>query len=212
MGKFSLGKEVSAFSLEGTFLSFEFEDGYKRKYLQIGTVEGEYRVKLPKYLRSSLALDIQPGDVLQIFGERKFDDKKDALKLKAERVIVIDRQPITITPAAPVKPPSKAKATVLVCQKSDCVKRGAKGVCQALQASLNDRGWENEVEIKPTGCLKQCKAGPNVVMMPDKAKYSRVQADRVAELIDKHFDPNTGCLDENIQQLAIVGDRIVPVS
>ena len=206
------GKEVSAFSLEGTFLSFELEDGYKRKYLQIGTVEGEYRVKLPKYLRSSGELNLKPGDVLQIFGERKFDYKKDSLKLKAERVVVIDRQPLAITPATPTKQQTKAKASILVCQKSDCVKRGAKGVCQALQASLNDRGLENEVEIKATGCLKQCKAGPNVVVMPDKTRYTRVQTEQVAELIDKHFDAGEGDRNENIQQLALVGNRILPIS
>ncbi|MDZ4871364.1 MAG: hypothetical protein CLLPBCKN_000752 [Chroococcidiopsis cubana SAG 39.79] len=70
------GKEVSAFSLEGKFLRFELEDGYKRKYLQVGTLEGEYRVKLPKYLRSPMELNLNLGDVVQIFGERKFDYKK----------------------------------------------------------------------------------------------------------------------------------------
>ncbi|MGL4617515.1 MAG: (2Fe-2S) ferredoxin domain-containing protein, partial [Chroococcidiopsis sp.] len=131
------GKEVSAFSLEGKFLRFELEDGYKRKYLQISTVEGEYRVKLPKYLRSSMELNLNPGDLVQIFGERKFDYKKDSLKLKAERVIAIDLQPSAMTPATPVKRQTKAKASILVCQKSDCVKRGANGVCKALEASLN---------------------------------------------------------------------------
>jgi (2Fe-2S) ferredoxin len=56
-----------------------------------------------------------------------------------------------------------------------------------LQAALGDRGLENEVEIKATGCLKQCKAGPNLVVMPDKTRYSRVQAEEIPELIDKHF-------------------------
>jgi (2Fe-2S) ferredoxin len=204
-------KEVSAFSLEGKFLSFEFEDGYKRKYLRVKTVEGEYRVKLAKYLRSSLGLELQPGDVVRIFGERKFDSKKGLLKLKAERVIVIDRQQ-PMTPATLVKQQTKAKASILVCQKSDCMKRGGKAVCQALQASLSDRGLENEVEIKATGCLKQCKAGPNLVVMPDKARYTRVQAEQVSELIDKHFDPNSNRRDENLQQLAVVGNRIIPVS
>jgi (2Fe-2S) ferredoxin len=204
-------KEVSAFSLEGKFLSFEFEDGYKRKYLRVKTVEGEYRVKLAKYLRSSLGLELQPGDVVRIFGERKFDSKKGSLKLKAERVIVIDRQQ-PMTPATLVKQQTKAKASILVCQKSDCMKRGGKAVCQALQASLSDRGLENEVEIKATGCLKQCKAGPNLVVMPDKARYTRVQAEQVSELIDKHFDPNSNRRDENLQQLAVVGNRIIPVS
>ncbi|MBD2306679.1 (2Fe-2S) ferredoxin domain-containing protein [Chroococcidiopsis sp. FACHB-1243] len=206
------GKEVSAFSLEGKFLSFELEDGYKRKYLQIGTLEGEYRVKLPKYLRSPMELNLNSGDVVQIFGERKFDYKKDSLKLKAERVIVIDRQPSVMTPATPVKRQTKAKASILVCQKSDCVKRGANGVCKALQASLNERGLENEVEIKATGCLKQCKAGPNVVVMPDKTRYTHVQTKQVAELIDKHFDVDENAHNENVQQLALVGNRIFPVS
>lgn len=206
------GKEVSAFSLEGKFLRFELEDGYKRKYLQIGTLEGEYRVKLPKYLRSPMELNLNPGDIVQIFGERKFDYKKNSLKLKAERAIVIDRQPQAMTPATPVKQRTKTKASILVCQKSDCVKRGANGVCKALQASLSDRGLENEVEIKATGCLKQCKAGPNVVVMPDKTRYTRVQTKQVAELIDKHFTTDEGCHNENVQQLALVGNRIFPVS
>lgn len=206
------GKEVSAFSLEGKFLRFELEDGYKRKYLQIGTLEGEYRVKLPKYLRSPMELNLNSGDVVQIFGERKFDYKKDSLKLKAERVIVIDRQPSAMTPATPVKRQTKAKASILVCQKSDCVKRGANGVCKALEASLNERGLENEVEIKATGCLKQCKAGPNVVVMPDKTRYTRVQTKQVAELIDKHFNADENTHNENVQQLALVGNRIFPVS
>lgn len=206
------GKEVSAFSLEGKFLRFELEDGYKRKYLQIGTLEGEYRVKLPKYLRSPMELNLNPGDIVQIFGERKFDYKKNSLKLKAERAIVIDRQPPAMTPATPVKQRTKAKASILVCQKSDCVKRGANGVCKALQASLSDRGLENEVEIKATGCLKQCKAGPNVVVMPDKTRYTRVQTKQVAELIDKHFTTDESCHNENVQQLALVGNRIFPVS
>ncbi|MDZ4871365.1 MAG: hypothetical protein CLLPBCKN_000753 [Chroococcidiopsis cubana SAG 39.79] len=127
-------------------------------------------------------------------------------------MIVIDRQPPAMTPATPVKRQTKAKASILVCQKSDCVKRGANGVCKALQASLNERGLENEVEIKPTGCLKQCKAGPNVVVMPDKTRYTRVQTEQVAELIDKHFTTDENTHNENVQQLALVGNRIFPVS
>ena len=62
----------------------------------------------------------------------------------------------------------------MVCQKSDCMKRGGKAVCQALEAALSDRGLEDQVTIKGTGCMKNCKAGPNLVM-PDKTRYSRIQ-------------------------------------
>ena len=191
------GKEV-AFSLEGKFLGFEFEDGYKRKYLRLETSEGEYSIKLAKYLRSSFQLDLQPGDRVQIFGEKKFNPKKGILKLKAEQVIcTVNTQATIPVPLASFatsnKEPKKGaktsptKASILVCQKSDCIKRGGKGICQALQAALGDRGLENEVAIKATGCLKQCKAGPNIVMMPDKTRYSKVQVEQIAEIVDRHF-------------------------
>lgn len=212
MDKFHGSKEVSAFSLEGKFLGFEFEDGYKRKYLRLETSEGEYCIKLAKYLRSSFQLDLQAGEWVQIFGEKKLNPKKGALKLKAERVLCIAHRQTT-TPVPPPTQPSKAKASILVCQKSDCMKRGGRGVCQALQAALGDRGLENEVTIKGTGCLKQCKAGPNIVMMPDKTRYTRVQAEQIPELIDKHFAA-TKVDEQEIQskELAVSGTDRTAIS
>lgn len=204
MGKFHFGKQVSAFSLEGEFLKFEFEDGYKRKYLQLKNAEGKYCIKLAKYLRSSFELDLQPGDWIQIFGEKKSDSKKGTFKLKAERVVITvqaAKKPVISTPS-PEK--SKPKACILVCQKSDCIKRGGKEVCQALQATLRDRGLENEVAIKGTGCMKQCKAGPNVIM-PDKTRYSRIQAEQVPEAIARHFPVESAVLEAKSRELVVVG-------
>ncbi len=79
------------------------------------------------------------------------------------------------------------KAQILVCQKSDCQKRGAGKVCQALSEVLSDRGLQDQVTIKKTGCLKKCKAGPNMVIMPNKAKYSRISSAEIPEVIEKHF-------------------------
>ena len=72
-----------------------------------------------------------------------------------------------------------------MCQKSDCCKRGAKQVCQALEKGLCDRGLEGEVTIKGTGCMKDCKAGPNVII--NKTRYSRIDATEVPDIINKHF-------------------------
>jgi len=79
------------------------------------------------------------------------------------------------------------KAQILVCQKSDCQKRGAGKVCQALSEALSDRGLQDQVTIKKTGCLKKCKAGPNMIIMPNKAKYSRISSAEIPEVIEKHF-------------------------
>ena len=178
MGKHA-SKEVS-FKLEGKFLGFEFEDG-DRKYLRLENLEGEYySIKLAKHLRL-FKLDLQPGDWVQIAGEKKFNSKNGSLKLKAELIITSEQA----NSAPPVTKPAKA-ANILVCQKSTCMKQGGKAVCQALQAAISDRGLENQVAIKGTGCLKQCKAGPNLIM-PDKTRYCRIQADQIPKVIDRHF-------------------------
>ena len=77
-------------------------------------------------------------------------------------------------PAKPAAPSERPQATVLVCGKSGCKKRGGKAVCQALEKHVRDRGLEDCVTIKSTGCLKRCKAGPNVVVLTDKTRYSRI--------------------------------------
>ncbi|MDF0555530.1 (2Fe-2S) ferredoxin domain-containing protein [Kamptonema sp. UHCC 0994] len=84
----------------------------------------------------------------------------------------------------------QAKAKILVCQKSDCQKRGGRAVCQALENALSDRGLKDQVTIQGTGCLKQCKAGPNIVLMPDKTRYSRIEPAEIPAIIEKHFAVN----------------------
>jgi (2Fe-2S) ferredoxin len=183
MSKFR-SKDVSAFSIQGRFLSFEFEDGYM-KYLRLATSEGECCIKLCKELRSSFELRLIPGDWLQILGEKKLNRKTGKVKLKAERVIpaTASNEQINVQPK---NKQAKTKASILVCQKSSCMKRGGTEVCHALEAALSDRGLENQVAIKGTGCLKQCKAGPNLVM-PDKTRYTQIQAAKIPEVIDRHF-------------------------
>lgn len=177
-------KDVSAFSLEGRFIGFKTEDSCI-KYLQLATSEGEYCIKLSKNLRSSFELRLIPGDWIQILGEKKLNCKTRKVKLKAERVIPATASQEQFNMQAKAKQ-AKTKASILVCQKSSCMKRGGTAVCYALEVALSDRGLENQVAIKGTGCLKQCKAGPNLVM-PDKTRYSQIQTTEIPKMIDKHF-------------------------
>lgn len=87
----------------------------------------------------------------------------------------------------PPTPEPKGKACVMVCQKSSCRKRGADQVCQALTESLQDHGLEDQVAIKGTGCMKQCKQGPCVVVMPDKSRYIGLVPQEIPKLVEKHF-------------------------
>ncbi|MEH1823414.1 MAG: (2Fe-2S) ferredoxin domain-containing protein [Nostoc sp.] len=205
--------QISEFCLEGRFINFVIKDGYKLKGLLLSTHEGECYVKLAKHLRAAFDLRLPAGTWLQVVGYKEYDIKKDKVTLKAERVMAANSKMATVqTIAAPQEPPSidnvkvkpvKTKATILVCQKSDCMKRGGNGVCQALEAALNDRGLEDQVTIKGTGCMKNCKAGPNLVM-PDKTRHSRIQASQIPALINQHFgDNNLSAKPENIREVAI---------
>ena len=211
------GKQVSEFSLEGEILGLIVEDGCKLKYLRISSDRGvEYLVKLCKELRSFLLPVLTPGLKVQVVGEKELNLKNGKIKLKAHRlklaqdqndrspelldstnqpvaVLTSDDRPIAKSEftsgaaAQTVKAPAKTQTKILVCQKSDCLKRGAGGVCKALENALNSRGLEDQVTVQGTGCLKQCKAGPNIVVMPDKTRYSRIAPAEVPAIIDKHF-------------------------
>ncbi|MBD0385578.1 MAG: (2Fe-2S) ferredoxin domain-containing protein [Nostoc sp. C3-bin3] len=209
--------EVSEFCLEGRFIDFVIKDGYKLKGLMLGTHEGESYIKLAKHLRAAFDLRLPPGTWLQVAGYKKHDLKDGTVTLKAERVMAA-RSEMVIQAATPVQePPSinnakvkpaKTKATILVCQKSDCMKRGGKAVCQALEAALSDRGLEDQVTIKGTGCMKNCKAGPNLVM-PDKTRHSRIQALQVPALMDKHFgDKSVSAQPENLREITISNGKL----
>jgi len=189
MGK-SQRSEVSEFCLEGRFLDFVIKDGYKLKGLLLGTSEGERYIKLAKHLRDAFDLRLPSGTWLQVVGERKYDTKTGEVKLKAERVMAARRLveiPEEVQTIVTEKPKEKStKRNILVCQKSSCMKRGGQKLCQALAASISERGLEDQVAIKGTGCMKNCKAGPNLIM-PDKTRYSKIQAEQVSTVMDKHF-------------------------
>lgn len=209
----SYSAKISEFRLEGRFIDFVIKDGYKLKGLTLATSEGECYVKLAKHLRANFDWRLAPGTWLQVIGEKKYDKKSDTVTLKAEQVMAARSEIGKVqTSTSGQQPPvvdhakaktAKTKATILVCQKSDCMKRGAKGVCQALEASLSDRGLEDQVNIKGTGCMKNCKAGPNIVM-PDKTRYSRIQAAQVPAVMDKHFaNQNIEEQSENPREIVV---------
>ncbi len=192
-------KQISQFTLEGRFLGFVFEDGYKLKSARLATGEGESRVKLSKPLRVAVDRSLIPGTWVRVEGEKKVK-KSGEVKLKA----YVLQPTATSTVPTPTPAPAetaKPKATILVCQKSDCCKRGGAQVCAALEKNLHDRGLQEQVTLKGTGCLKQCKAGPVLVVMPDKTRYTHVDASEIPTIIDKHFAPDSPC-EETLPQLA----------
>ncbi|MCY7320923.1 MAG: (2Fe-2S) ferredoxin domain-containing protein [Phormidesmis sp. CAN_BIN36] len=183
MGK-SKTSQVTTFCLEGRFLGYQVEEGNKPKRLQLATAEGECSLKLTKEARFGLNQILVSGDWVQVSGRKKIDQATHLTKLKVDFI----RPIVSRTAIAPIEPSSRQKPSevILVCQKSGCTKRGGKAVCQALEMALSDRGLDDQVAIKGTGCMKNCGKGPNVVM-PGKVRYCQIGAKEIPGLVDKHF-------------------------
>ena len=182
-------KYVSEFALSGRLVAFLVGD--QPKYLRLQTADSELLIKIPKEDRFRLPEVLSLGVWVHVEGERKVDFKKGLVKHKAHTIVpTAVEQPSAMTSPAAAQPPAAATAKpacILVCRKSDCWKRGGREVSAALQTNLRDRGLAEQVTIKETGCMKRCKAGPNIVM-PDKTRYSRISASEVPQILDRHCE------------------------
>ena len=201
MTKFT-AKLTEPFRLEGRFIGFAPGKKSPFKYLQLATANGDYQIKLPKYLRIDIIRCFTPGDWIFVSGEQKVKLKTGEVRFKADNIIqaspgqfqeilpAIAQAEITQAKEKSLErsTPSKAnRAKVLICNKSSCMKRGGKAICQLLESELQAQGLADQITIKLTGCMGHCKAGPNLVFMPDKASYRRVRPQMIPALIDKHF-------------------------
>ena len=187
------GKIVAPFSFKGKLTKISFKKK-KLKYIKLATGNGKYWIKIPKKLRTKIA-SLSKGSQIEVAGKSKQDSKKGKIQYKAETVVLIpqtkEEKPEVKTKTVSLLPvfdsKTKSKAKVLICQKSNCWKKGGKQVCEEIESVLSDRGLSKDIPIKKTGCLKQCKKAPALVMMPDKARYSKVKPKQVPNLVEKHL-------------------------
>ena len=176
---------VSEFTIIGKLEDWVLKSGDRIKYLQLSTAEGEYWVKVAKEQNNLLTQQLKPGCWLKVTGMRKHDIHKGKVKYKAYRIELLpERVSEKLTPTTSNR---ATKAKVLFCQESTCWKKGGRLACELLKAELQNRGMSEQVEIKTTGCLKQCKQAPNMVVLPDRVRYSRVQPQQISELIEQHL-------------------------
>jgi (2Fe-2S) ferredoxin len=179
------------FNFEGQFLGFVSHDG-KLKYLHLRVLSEEMHIKIPKALRIAVGLSLQPGESIRVTGISKLDRHAHEPKLKATQIIPLTDRCTQIVPETPSTPVSsvtdeskiKPKIKVLVCQKSGCLKKGGKGLCEALAEILRDRNLEQYVTIQRTGCVKRCSAAPNLVIMPGNQRYKEVSHKTLPQIAD----------------------------
>jgi NADH:ubiquinone oxidoreductase subunit E len=172
---------LTEFSFSGE-LSKIIKKQDKIKYLQLAIDDRLYWIKVAKASRENLKLET--GSQLKISGIKK-QLKTGKVKFIATTIesiarleaVTIDREVFKIKP----------KAKVLVCQKPNCWQRGGKEVCQQLNKICSAYNFDGSIDIKTTGCLGKCGQAPNIVMLPDKTRHSKIKPKQIPALIEKHL-------------------------
>lgn len=178
--------ENQKFQLEGEFVGFVKKSG--RKHLRLAVGDRQLKIKLAKKLRQGLVVGkLVAGARVRVSLENKLKGKSGKVKLKAVNLFDAECRnsppgPCTKTPCA-----SHKKGKILICQKSGCLKRGGKKLYKALEKKIRSLGLENQVTIEGTSCQKRCKKAPNMVLMPDKAKYGNIESQELVSLLEKHY-------------------------
>ncbi len=79
------------------------------------------------------------------------------------------------------------RSHVLICGGTGCTSSGSKALQEEFANQLKEKGLENEVKLVETGCFGLCALGPIVVVYPEGAFYSRVEASDIAEIVEEHL-------------------------
>jgi hypothetical protein len=176
-------------NLIGQFVGYELKDGHKIKRIQLLTADGIVSLKLTKTAKACLfrlsdEVSMQPGALLSVSVEQKYDDGQ--LKYKVHDLQILATASEAVTLDLPCCSTSRAKYTgkkikIRVCDRGTCRKRGAGLIYDRLQQAMIDRSLADQVVLEKSSCLKECKRGPNVAV--GKTCHSRICPSTAVELL-----------------------------
>lgn len=203
--------KLSEFDVEGEFLGFVDNQSRKFKYLQFGLAQcnaysgltaGNLKIKLPKELRKALSLTLSLGSRIRVVGCSKLDPHTGEIEFKAYDVTPLPTCSIhksslqqSVLSEGNNSKPELPKAKILICQGSGCRKRGAKSLLSKIEKSLSKGKISEEafgqlqkqVKIQSTGCIKKCSNAPNCIVQVGNKKYSQMNPDAIASLLEEHL-------------------------
>jgi NADH:ubiquinone oxidoreductase subunit F (NADH-binding)/(2Fe-2S) ferredoxin len=77
------------------------------------------------------------------------------------------------------------KTCITVCGGTGCHAYGCLKVADAFKEEILERGLQDEVTLRLTGCHGFCERGPIVVIQPDGIFYQRIQLDDIPEVMSE---------------------------
>ena len=117
-----------------------------------------YPIKLPKYLRPLLLREGWLGAPLQV---SVYADGEHWRGLD----LVFDKK-VGDQPPTPLSPPPAPPICLQVCTKGKCSRRGGQQIYQALRQAVASDPAYDAIQVEAVGCLKACKQGPNLRVLP----------------------------------------------
>jgi len=172
---------VSEFTITGTLENFVVNSKGRVKSLYVSTAQEDYSIEVAKEQKNILGKYLQPGCYLKVTGMRKYKLHQEQACYKAYRIELLAEE----FPTQIETTDNKSKAKILVCQGSSCCQKGSQMIYKTLQTELKAKGITGEVAIKITGCMKQCKQAPYIIM-PGRNSCTRVQPQQISKLVSRH--------------------------
>ena len=79
------------------------------------------------------------------------------------------------------------RSHVLVCGGTGCHSSGSADIIDKFHEELRKHKLENEIKVVGTGCFGLCEVGPIVIVYPEGAFYSRIEAKDVSLIVEEHL-------------------------
>ena len=75
----------------------------------------------------------------------------------------------------------------MICMCTNCVSNGALQIKDSLEAEIQNRALQNEIQIVPTGASGLCVRGPILIVQPEGVFYQSLQVKDIPHLVEEHF-------------------------
>ena len=79
------------------------------------------------------------------------------------------------------------RSHVLLCGGSGCTSNKSMEVKNRFEEKLKEVKLDKEVQVVVTGCFGLCKEGPIAIVYPEGSFYSRMNVDKVDEIVEGHL-------------------------
>ena len=102
---------------------------------------------------------------------------------------------------------NSGKRDVLVCGGTGCTSSGSAKIIEKLHEEIERNGLTDKVNVVRTGCFGLCALGPIMIVYPEGSFYSRVDAEKIPEIVESHLK-NGEPVKKYLYEETVDGDTI----